>query len=73
MREYDRYLTLLYIRKANHHAHHVQQNHSESMIISDDNLLPRMHNHEDDSRVIKVTYEEDSRLFKIPDLHDPKS
>ena len=67
MREYDRYLKLLYIRKAAHHGHHVPQNHS------DDNLSPRMHSHEDDSRVIKVTYEEDSRLFKIPDLHDPKS
>ena len=65
MREYDRYLKLLYIRKAAH-GHHVPQNHS------DDNLPPRIHSHEDDSRVIKVTYEEDSRLFKIPDLHDPK-
>jgi len=66
MREYDRYLTLLYIRKPSHHQHHVPQNYS------DDNLLPRLHSHEDDSSVIKVTLEEDSRLFKIPDLHDPK-
>ena len=50
-----------------HTAHHNEQK------ISDDNISPRMHSHEEDSRVIKVTYEEDSRLFKIPDLHDPKS
>ena len=165
MREYDRYLTLLYIRKAAHHGHHVPQDQRcpASVLVqilsrvwnfscpdsnldfvrarskpdsslgwiwtkfrfyfwnwnwkiekklkiwklnfihffkfsilfwiltrilksglepvmntspqdhSDDNLPPRMHSHEDDSRVIKVTYEEESRLFKIPDLHDPKS
>ena len=64
MREYDRYMNLLYIREWNHHAHQVMWNHSDDF---------GHHNHEEvPGSIIKVTADDKLRLFKIPDLHDPK-
>ena len=45
-----------------------QWNHSESDLSIDHSG----HNHQQDFSIIKVTAEEKPRLFKMPDLHDPK-
>ena len=107
MREYDRYLNLLYIRELNHHAHHVQSRFQIDFLCSDLSLAETIlemiwldmtkmnkhqfeivfqwnhsaddlsmdhsgHNNQQDFSIIKVTAEEKLRLFKMPDLHDPK-
>ena len=56
--------------KMNEHQFEIvfQWNHSESDLSIDHSG----HNHQQDFSIIKVTAEEKPRLFKMPDLHDPK-